>query len=164
MCIRDRFNDSEGLLKSAEQLNAAYEAELAGRRTNLIILVVVSLAALGVLILIGRFTINESRRRAEESEKVNAENQKAIGDLLEEITTLGDGDLTVRAKVTEQITNTIADSINYTVGEMRRLVTGITEASVQVTSATQEAQSVSTRLLEAAQKQAVEIQGCLLYT
>ena len=112
-----------------------------------------------VLISIGKVMNDEARRRAEDSEKTNAENQKAIGDLLEEISTLGDGDLTVRAKVTEQITGTIADSINYAVGEMRRLVTGITEASTQVASATQEAQSVSSRLLEAAQKQALEIQG-----
>jgi len=155
----DLFNDSETLLKAAETLNAAYEAELEGRRTNLIVLIVVSLAALGVLILIGKFTIDESRRRAEESEKLNAENQVAIQGLLDEISTLGDGDLTVQAKVTEHMTGAIADSINYAIGEMRRLVKGITETSVQVASATQEAQTVSTRLLEAAQKQAVEIQG-----
>jgi twitching motility protein PilJ len=155
----DLFNDSETLLKAAETLNAAYEAELEGRRTNLIALILVSLAALGVLILIGKFTIDESRRRAEDSEKVNTENQVAIQGLLDEISTLGDGDLTVQAKVTEHMTGAIADSINYAIGEMRRLVMGITETSVQVASATHEAQTVSTRLLEAAQKQAVEIQG-----
>ena len=155
----DLFNDSEALLKASEQLNEAFEAELQGRRTNLIILIVVSLLALGVLVLIGKFYLDDSRRRAEDSEKVNTENQDAIQRLLDEITTLGDGDLTVRAKVTEHITGAIADSINYAIDEMRRLVKGITEASTQVTSATQEAQSVSTRLLEAAQKQAVEIQG-----
>jgi twitching motility protein PilJ len=155
----DLFNDSEELLKKAEQLNDAYEAALAGRRTNLIILIAVSLAALGVLIMIGKLYLDESRGRANESDKLNQENQKAIQDLLDEITTLGDGDLTVQAKVTEHITGAIADSINFAIGEMRRLVKGITEASAQVASATQEAQSVSTRLLEATQKQAVEIQG-----
>jgi twitching motility protein PilJ len=108
---------------------------------------------------IGKFYLDDSRRRADESGAVNTENQAAIQRLLDEITTLGDGDLTVHAKVTEHITGAIADSINYAIDEMRRLVKGITEASTQVTSATQEAQSVSTRLLEAAQKQAVEIQG-----
>ena len=155
----DLFNDSEALLKAAEQLNDAYERELAGRRINLIILIMVSLTALLVLISIGKLMNDDARRRADDSEKLNKENQQAIQDLLDEITTLGDGDLTVRAKVTEQITGTIADSINYAVGEMRRLVTGITEASTQVASATQEAQNVSARLLEATQKQAVEIQG-----
>jgi twitching motility protein PilJ len=50
----DLFNDSETLLKAAELLNDAYEAELQGRRVNLVILTVVSLLALGVLVLIGK--------------------------------------------------------------------------------------------------------------
>ena len=57
------------------------------------------------------------------------------------------------------MTGAIADSINYTIDELRRLVTGITDASQQVTAATEQAQSVSGRLLEAAQKQSTEIQG-----
>src|SRR6185436_18629388 len=99
----DLFNDSETLLKASEQLNDAYEAELTGRRTNLIILTVVSLLALGVLLAIGKFYLDDSRRRADESGALNAENQAAIQRLLDEITTLGDGDLTVHAKVTEHI-------------------------------------------------------------
>jgi twitching motility protein PilJ len=69
------------------------------------------------------------------------------------------GDLTVRAKVTEDVTGAIADAINSTIEELRRLVTGINSAAQQVTSATAEAQSVSGQLLQAAQKQANEIQG-----
>src|SRR5204863_410928 len=50
-------------------------------------------------------------------------------------------------------------SINYSIDELRRLVTGITGAAQQVTAATQEAQTVTGQLLQAAQKQATEIQG-----
>jgi twitching motility protein PilJ len=57
------------------------------------------------------------------------------------------------------MTGAIADSINYTIDELRRLVAGITSAAAQVTSATQEAQAVSTQLLTATQKQAMEIQA-----
>jgi twitching motility protein PilJ len=153
------FVDSEALLGAAEKLNAAYEAELGGRRLNFIALGVVSFLALAVLLLIGKAYLDDSRRRAEESERQNRINQQAIQRLLDEITNLANGDLTVRAQVTEHVTGAIADSINYTIDELRRLVSGITDASTQVTSATQEAQSVSTRLLEAAQKQAGEIQG-----
>jgi len=65
----------------------------------------------------------------------------------------------VRAKVTEEVTGAIADSINYTIDELRRLVTGITSAATEVTAATQQAQAVTGQLLQAAQKQSVEIQG-----
>jgi len=153
------FNDSEALLAAAEKLNAAYEASLGARRVNAIVLTVVSVLALFVLFLIGKVYLDDSRRRAEESEDQNKANQKAIQDLLDEIGNLADGDLTVRAKVTEAVTGAIADSINVTIEELRRLVTGITDASTQVTTATVQAQTVSSRLLDAAQKQAGQIQG-----
>jgi twitching motility protein PilJ len=156
---RDIFNDSEALLRSSETLNERYEAELGGRQTNFIALAVVSLLAFGVLLLIGKVYVDDSRIRAEESEKVNRANQEAILRLLDEIGNLANGDLTVRAKVTEDITGAIADSINYTIDELRRLVSGITEASVQVTAATQEASTVTGQLLQATQKQSTEIQG-----
>ena len=155
----DLFKDSEELLRAAENLFSAYEAELGGRRINFIVLAAVSLLALLVLLLIGKVYLDDSRRRAEESERQNRENQQAIGRLLDEIGNLANGDLTVRAQVTEHMTGAIADSINYTIDELRRLVAGITSASLQVTTATQEAETVSGKLLQAASKQAVEIQG-----
>jgi twitching motility protein PilJ len=156
---RDIFNDSEQLLRASEALNERYDAELEGRRTNYIALAVVSLLAFGVLLLIGKVYVDDSRRRAEESEKMNRDNQEAILRLLDEIGNLANGDLTVRAKVTEDITGAIADSINYTIDELRRLVSGITEASLQVTAATQEASTTTGQLLQATQKQSTEIQG-----
>jgi twitching motility protein PilJ len=163
---RDMFNDSEGLLTASEALNGAYQEELVNRRVNFLVLGVVSLLALGVLLLIGKVYLNDSRRRAEESERQRMEsdrqssaNQQAILRLLDEIGNLANGDLTVRAKVTEEVTGAIADSINYTIDELRRLVTGITAAAVEVTTATQQAQTVTGQLLNAAQKQSAEIQG-----
>jgi twitching motility protein PilJ len=156
---RDTFNDSETLLRSAEELNKGYESLLESRQVNFAALGVVSLLALLTLLLIGKVYVDDSRRRAAESEQLNRANQEAILRLLDEISNVANGDLTARAKVTEEITGAIADSINYTIDELRRLVTGITDAAQQVTSATQEAQTVTGQLLQAAQKQAAEIQG-----
>src|SRR6266403_1486901 len=156
---RDMFNDSETLLGAAERLSGGYEDELNARRINYVAMGVVSLLAFLVLLLIGKAYVDDSRRRAEESERMNRSNQDAILRLLDEIGNLANGDLTARAKVTEDITGAIADSINYTIDELRRLVTGITGAAQQVTAATQEAQTVTGQLLQAAQKQATEIQG-----
>src|SRR5438046_2744706 len=156
---RDMFNDSETLLGAAERLSGGYEDELNARRINYVALGVVSVLAVLVLLLIGKAYVDDSRRRAEESERMNRSNQDAILRLLDEIGNLANGDLTARAKVTEDITGAIADSINYSIDELRRLVTGITGAAQQVTAATQEAQTVTGQLLQAAQKQATEIQG-----
>jgi twitching motility protein PilJ len=156
---RDIFNDSEALLLAADALNAGYTSELAARQVNFIALAVVSLLALVMLLLIGKVYIDDSRGRADQSERVNKANQDAILRLLDEMEILKRGDLTVRAKVTEDVTGAIADAINTTIDELRRLVTGITAAAQHVTGATEEAQAISGQLLQAAQKQAAEIQG-----
>ena len=76
-----------------------------------------------------------------------AEQQESILKLLDEMSALADGDLTVEAEVTDQITGAIADSVNYAVIEMRDLVSQINRASVEVAnesaSAVQSAQAVS---------------------
>ena len=155
----DIFNDSEALLQAAERLARGYAQELGGRQVTYLIIAAVGALALLVLLLVGKVYIDDSRRRAAGSEQVNKANQDAILRLLDEIGNLADGDLTAKARVTEEITGAIADSINYTIDELRRLVSGITDAAQQVTSATAEAQSVSGQLLQAAQRQAAEIQG-----
>src|ERR687887_1207299 len=156
---RDLFNDSETLLGAAERLASGYDQLLAERKLNFLALAVGSLLALAVLLMIGRAYIGDSRRRAEQSEHQNRENQNAIMRLLDDIGNLAGGDLRVRAKVTEHMTGAIADSINYTIEELRRLVAGITKAADHVSSATNEAQTVSSELLQATQRQATEIQG-----
>jgi twitching motility protein PilJ len=153
------FRDSESLLGAAERLHSAYEEQLGGRRAHFIAMTAVSILALLCLLLIGLVYAADSRRRALESERQNRANQEAIMRLLDEIGNLANGDLTVRARVTEDVTGAIADSINYTIDELRRLVDGINGAAQQVTSATHEAQTVAGQLLQAAQKQATEIQG-----
>jgi twitching motility protein PilJ len=156
---RDLFNDSEALLVSSEKLEDAYQDDLEKRKYNFYALGVISIVAFLVLLLIGKVYLDDSRRRADDSERQSRSNQEAILRLLDEIGNLANGDLTVRAKVTEEVTGAIADSINYTIDELRRLVTGITSAATEVTAATQQAQAVTGQLLQAAQKQSVEIQG-----
>jgi twitching motility protein PilJ len=154
----DIFNDSEALLQAAERLNQGYENELGARGVNYIVLAVLTVLALMVLGLVGKVYIDDGRRRAVQSEAQNQSNQQAILRLLDEIGSLADGDLTSRAQVTEEITGAIADSINYTIDELRRLVAGINTAAQQVTTATGEAQTTAGQLLQAAQKQAEGIQ------
>jgi twitching motility protein PilJ len=156
---RDIFGASEGLLKATVQVGSLHEKSAQGQAAYAWAAVLFALLALGCLLLLGQVYLADSRRRAIESERQNRSNQAAILRLLDEIGSLADGDLTARARVTEEITGAIADSINFTVDELRRLVTGITAAAQQVTTATAEAQATSAQLLQAAQRQASEIQG-----
>jgi twitching motility protein PilJ len=155
---RDIFGASEGLLMSPVELAASYQQESGEQRYYIGGAALSALLALGCLFLLGKVYVDDSFRRATESERQNRANQDAILRLLNEISSLADGDLRVRAKVTEDITGAIADSINFTIDELRRLVTGINTASQQVTAATQEAETITGQLLQAAQKQSTGIQ------
>ncbi|MGH8726568.1 MAG: methyl-accepting chemotaxis protein [Burkholderiales bacterium] len=163
---RSIITQSESLLTDSGKLGDAFEAGAESAETSLVLGAVMS-AVLALLCagLLGWSFLSESRRQASEAEqrKVQAEsessrNQQAILRLLDEMGTLADGDLTVQVKVTEDITGAIADSVNYTVEELRGVVTGINKAAAQLSQGTEVAQSVSTRLLQAAQVQSQQIQ------
>lgn len=60
--------------------------------------------------------------------------QGSVMRLLEEVSDVAQGDLRVRAEVTPDITGAIADSFNYMIAELRRIIGDVQETSVQVTA------------------------------
>jgi len=119
--------------------------------------------ALSLIAIIG-FVSSTVRSRSREQDlryqtqvEFNSRNQQAIMRLLDEISSLGEGDLTVKASVTEDMTGAIADAINYAVDELRHLVTTINDTSAKVALSTQETQATAMQLAEAAGHQANQI-------
>jgi twitching motility protein PilJ len=151
--------ESEPLLQQTIGLTKEYDDEGGTRVWTILAAVVFGLVALVMLVLLGKLFLDDARVRAYQSEQENKRNQEAILRLLNEMGTLADGDLTVQASVTEDVTGAIADSINFTIEELRTLVKGINSATDQVTKATQEAQAISNRLYESSQRQSREIQA-----
>jgi twitching motility protein PilJ len=100
-----------------------------------------------------------TRRRLKETADANEQNQTAILRLLDELADLADGDLTTTATVTEDFTGAIADSVNYTIDQLRVLVSRINETAVNVSSAAQDTQQTALHLAEASEHQAQEIAG-----
>ena len=99
------------------------------------------LLAIGSLVVLGLVNINETKSRARKSEEENSRNQEAILRLMDELGELAEGNLTINASVTEDITGAVADSINYTVEELRGLVRGINNATVQMDAGSQSGRS-----------------------
>jgi twitching motility protein PilJ len=131
-------------------------------------LVVFGPAALGVvaaLLLIGavamaarlRRTVADQSHAADTQRQENDRNQQAILRLLDELSSLADGDLTVQATVTEDITGAIADSINYAIDALRGLVTTINQSAIQLDSATRQTQALSQHLAKASGAQSKQI-------
>jgi len=150
-------SESDALLNDTTKLAEQFES---GTRTRGALWAAIVFVVLAVvfLVLLGKVFLDDARVRAVESEGENKRNQEAILRLLNEMGNLADGDLTVQASVTEDVTGAIADSINFTIEELRTLVKGINSATDQVAKATQDAQAISNRLFEASQRQNKEIQ------
>jgi len=153
---RSILANTEELSTKAQLLTAAYDTTVTTRLSGLIAILGGGLTLL-LLLLISKEYLADSHRRARAAEASNKRNQQAILRLMNELSDLADGDLTAKATVTEDITGAIADSINYTTDELRKLVSRVIGASQQVSNATGEAGTVTKGLLEAAQKQAAEI-------
>ncbi|MGC1729916.1 MAG: methyl-accepting chemotaxis protein, partial [Steroidobacteraceae bacterium] len=102
-------------------------------------------------------TIEQQRVSAETQRRENDRNQQAILRLLDELSSLADGDLTVQATVTEDITGAIADSINYAVDALRGLVATINGSAIQLDSATRQTQALSQHLAKASSAQSKQI-------
>jgi len=153
------FTVSQTLLDKASVLAQGFETRAESRVINTLLGYVLGALALASIILIGLVSMRETRVRLAETAEKNERNQTAILRLLDEIGDLADGDLTAEATVTEDFTGAIADSINFTIDQLRDLVGTINATAVQVSAAAQETQSTAMHLAEASEHQAQEIAG-----
>ncbi|WP_217125307.1 methyl-accepting chemotaxis protein [Hydrogenophilus thiooxidans] len=154
------------LQKGAGALYKAVEKELETARSAVnLILMLVGVAFVGIVVqLIKNYLdLQASQRALEQAERAKAEaenrrTQEAILRLLNEMADLAEGDLTIRATVTEDVTGAIADSVNFAIEELGNLVRRINETAEQVAQATTQTQERSTNLLATAQQQSEEIE------
>jgi len=148
------LSDSQKLLASVTSFGSLKDTSIFGG------VWVSILSGAGILLsLVGLYFSSRAadQRRYQTTKELNDRNQEAIMRLLDEMGSLAEGDLTVKATVTEDMTGAIADSINFAVEQLRTLVTTINDTSVQVASSAQETQATAMHLAEAAEHQAQEI-------
>ncbi|RZI72711.1 MAG: methyl-accepting chemotaxis protein, partial [Variovorax sp.] len=165
------LNDSEPLRTALGDLQDKLSARTGLGAGTVIMLLVLSLSALALAGAIGYVQVREGRERAaaaeldrlaadtqrEEASRVNSANQAAILRLMNELQTVAEGDLTQEATVTEDITGAIADSVNYTVEELRLLVGNVQNTATRVAATTSQVENTSTELLAASTEQLREI-------
>ncbi|HUX74179.1 MAG TPA: methyl-accepting chemotaxis protein [Steroidobacteraceae bacterium] len=115
-----------------------------------------SLLSLAALAWVYRKAV-DLRHAVETRVRANERNQEAIMRLLDELSSLADGDLTVQATVSEDITGAIADSINYAIEALRELVTTINDGAIQLDGATKQAQAAAAHMAKASSAQSRQI-------
>ena len=109
-----------------------------------------------VWILVYAF-LSAERLRAKIAAESNKQNQQAIMKLLDEMSSLADGDLTVQASVTNDITGAIADSVNFAIEQLRELVKGIKFTSEAVASSAMETRGSTSDLAKSSAEQAEQV-------
>lgn len=131
-------------------------ASLAGLATAGLLILAIGLAL--VMAWIYR-RVADTRRDVAQQTAQNERNQQAIMTLLDEMSSLADGDLTVHATVTEDITGAIADSINYAIEALRELVTTINESAILVDGAAKQTEGSAQQLAAASEAQSKQIES-----
>jgi len=134
---------SQGIVLSGQIQAASNQSGTVKLVNNLVTVLPLIFALLGVLGL-WRYSQAQTRELFQHDaglEETLADQQESILKLLDEMSALADGDLTVEAEVTDQITGAIADSVNFAVIEMRELVSQINRASIEVANESEQAVS-----------------------
>jgi twitching motility protein PilJ len=163
--------DSEPLRRNLEELQAKLSGQTGIGGLSLVLLIVSAAIALACAGGLSYVQLQDSRKRQvvaedqrleaerqeQEAKRVNDANQAAILRLMNELQTVAEGDLTQEATVTEDITGAIADSVNYTVEELRSLVSNVQNTAARVAQTTADVDATSTELLAASNEQLHEI-------
>ena len=163
--------DSEPLRRDLEELQGRLSGRTGIGGPSLAVLILAALLALLSAGGLSYAQLQDSRRRQvlaeaqrqeaekqeQEAKRVNDANQAAILRLMNELQTVAEGDLTQEATVTEDITGAIADSVNYTVEELRSLVANVQNTASRVAQTTADVDATSTELLAASNEQLHEI-------
>ena len=147
----------ERLFATTDEFRSAYVGTADNRLVSMQLAYLLGAVALFILFWMSFETLRSQKRRSKVIEDENTRNQEAIMRLLDEMGDLAEGDLTVRATVTEDFTGSIADSINVTVDSLRGLVKTINITSRQLSTAVHETEEIAQQLSKASEKQLNDI-------
>ena len=163
--------ESESLRSNLEQLQSRLSSQTGMGAGAISALLAAALVALLSALGLARLQVKDSQQRQgvaedqrqdaknqeQDAKRVNDANQAAILRLMNELQTVAEGDLTQEATVTEDITGAIADSVNYTVEELRQLVGNVQNTATRVAQTTAKVENTSSELLATSTQQLREI-------
>jgi twitching motility protein PilJ len=151
----NRAGDAVGRRLGGLATGEAGPGLLAGPYPALVALLLAVLAMAGGLV--AWLAAADLRRAAELEAERNRRNQEAILRLLDEMSSLASGDLTVQATVTDDFTGAIADSINFAIEALRDLVATINNTALQLDSAARQTQAAAGHLAKASVAQSRQV-------
>lgn len=157
--MHETFTANDKLSTLVDQIEQAINEHNSEESTFVTVLFYLSvlLMIIGGLVFVRVLSI-DFRQQIRQGEQRIETTQQAILQLLDEMEVPAGGDLTARMSVTENITGTIADSINLMIEALQELVRKVNHAGSQVVDASHQADQISSDLLDATQEQARKIE------
>lgn len=143
-------NNADQNLEDTRKLTSEYIAEQEMIRT-------LNLIALGLALLslfIGFFWI---WLKLQETRLTTAQVEESIMHLMTDLISISDGNLALRARVAENMTGSIADSLNLTVSRLNRTMSDVKEASQSVRKGSEQMTTDAAIILEAVRDQSSKI-------
>ncbi len=128
-----------------------------GRFVPYLALLLAALSGVALMRTGGGTSRASDRTQLLQATEQNDANEKAILRLLDEMSSLADGDLTVEATVSEDITGAIADSINYAIEALRDLVSTIDGAATEVERLAQQTDASANHLAKSSENQSKQV-------
>jgi twitching motility protein PilJ len=173
------FNQNEALREQLLELQQVFRLQSAGKDWTGIVLPILGTIVVMLAVALAALMLHDSRRRARDADaqrieaqaqrqqaqadeaaarQLNQQNQAAILRLMNELQEVADGNLTLQATVSEDITGAIADSINVTLEELRALLAQVQQTAARVGEACNSTRVTAVELLSLAATQAEDIQ------
>lgn len=113
--------------------------------------------AIGLLLILGLLLLSNARKRKRLLAEQDQLDREAVHLLLDEMSRMADGDLSVEATAGEGITGAVADSVNRLTENMRSLLSSVNDASTRAYSSIQENRANIMHLAEASEHQREQI-------
>ena len=157
--VGGQFNALDAALGSGSSSAARPVNDSPSAMLDNVVLALTATALLVFLVMAGLWYRQRDIRKAADLQTAQTEqNQAAIMLLLDELGSLADGDLTIKATVNEDITGAIADSINYAIEALRELVITLNESAIRVDGAARQTDQTAEQLAEATAEQSKQIE------
>jgi twitching motility protein PilJ len=157
--VGGQFNALDAALGSVGSSAAVPVNDVLPVNPDKVVLALTAAALLIFLIMAGLWYRQRDIRKAADLQTAQTQqNQAAIMRLLDELSSLADGDLTIKATVNEDITGAIADSINYAIEALRELVVTLNDSAIRVDGAARQTDQTAEQLAEATAEQSKQIE------
>jgi len=151
------YDNSIPLLNLADALELSYHTYADNRIINQITAYILSVLTLFSMMAWSYLLFKESKYNLKITEEKTKTVQDEIQKLLEELTGLAKGDLTVHVGIREGITKEIAKAINYAVHALRQVIVNINKTTQETSKVAEEAGKIAKDLALSSEHQAKEI-------